>query len=118
MMAVRDAMVENTFYYKRQPLQHHEVACIGWLHRHADKADCKSLVECLIPRVSKLLKRPAKLACSTRGIFTGQQSNQDDQTLVIKKQNKKSTKGIFIDALEKDALECARTIKSILKSPH
>ena len=58
------------------------------------------------------------MACSTRGIFTGQKSNQDDQTLVIKKQNKKSPKGIFIDVLEKDALEHARTIKSILKSPH
>ena len=57
MMAVKDNMIDFKFYSKRQPLQHHTIECIGWLHWYIDKVDCSALESYLIPRVSKLMKK-------------------------------------------------------------
>ena len=72
MLAVKDNMIDYKFYAKHQLLQHHDIICIGWLHRYTGKADCPGLEVYLIARVAKLLKCPTQLAYSTKSIFTGQ----------------------------------------------
>jgi len=56
IMVVKDIMIDQKFYFKKQPLQHHKIACVGWLYRYTNKVDCSLLEEYLIARVTKLLK--------------------------------------------------------------
>ena len=69
MTVVKDIMIDQKFYFKKQPLQYYKIVCVGWLYQYTDKVDCSSLEEYLITRVTKLLKRPAQLVCLTKGVF-------------------------------------------------
>ena len=56
MLVVKDILADYKFYAKRQPLQYHEIECIGWIYCYTDKVDCTGLEAYLTPRVSKLIK--------------------------------------------------------------
>jgi len=101
IMVVKDEMIDQKFYFKKQPLQHYEIACIGWLHQYTNKVDCSSLEEYLIVRVTKLLKRPAQLACLTKEVFAGQVPTNEEKSLTIKSQTNKSPKAVYIDILKR-----------------
>ena len=79
-----------------------------------DKVDYSSLEEYLIQRVVKVIKRPAYLAYSAKGVFTGEAESKENKSLLIKTQANKLPKAVFIDVLEKDALEYTRAVKTIL----
>ena len=83
IIAVKDIMINQKFHFKNQSLQHHEIACAGWLYRYTDKVDCSLLEEYLIAGVMKLLKCPAQLVCSTKGIFAGQALINDEKSSTI-----------------------------------
>ena len=59
MLAVKDTLADYKFYAKCQSLQHHEIACIGWIHCCTNKVDYARLEAYLTPRVSKLINQPA-----------------------------------------------------------